>query len=550
MTIQSLWDLIEAGASQVPSSKTAVWSSDGSSSYGQLMSHALGIAATLHESRIGRGDRVGIWMEKTPECVEAILGVLASGAAYVPLDARAPWRRCRTIAMDCGFRGLIADEPRLPFLSSLLEGAAPRRLLLHASSAAIAGAELPKTLSAETLTDARSAPPRDLGKPCSSDLAYILYTSGSTGTPKGVIHTHASGLAFTEWVQQRFGILATDIFSSHAPLHFDLSILDLYASLGSGASVRLISSLEGMLAPYLVKLITDSAISVWYSVPSILISMLDVGNLERQGLPTVRILFFAGEVFPTAQLRRLRRAMPNAALYNLFGPTETNVCTYYELPPDLPDERTAPIPIGRVCEHLEAFVLDETGREAGPEREGVLWVKGGNLMSGYWNDPSRTIQSLLADPRDPARPGLAYSTGDYVKLVPDGNYEFLGRRDHMFKIRGFRVELSEIETILTSHPGVLEAAALVLPDAALGNRIVASVVPRSGEQLDSNQVRAHCSRFLPSYMVPDEIEIRSTLDRTSTGKADRQTLYQHWQARQNAANPPSRSNHKERPAKM
>jgi amino acid adenylation domain-containing protein len=528
---KSLWSLVRDGASRVFPSKTAVWNADRSCTFGELIARAKGIASTLHRAGIGRGDRVGIWMDKTPECVQSILGVLAAGAAYVPLDPRAPWRRCRTIALDCGFAGLVVDDPRLPSLPSFLEGAAPRCLLVDASNEAIAGAGLPKPLAPQNLSDAASAPPADLPDPSPADLAYILYTSGSTGTPKGVIHTHASGLAFTEWIQQRFGIVAEDVFSSHAPFHFDLSISDLYASLGSGARVRLISSVEGMLAAYLVKLITECGITVWYSVPSILVSMLDVGALEKHGLPTVRTLFFAGEVFPTPQLRRLRRAVPHAGLYNLFGPTETNVCTYYEVPPDIPDERTAPIPIGKVCEHMEAFVLDEKGNEVGCGVEGVLWIKGGNLMSGYWNDASRTASTLIPDPRGRQKDGMAYCTGDYVKLMPDGNYEFLGRRDHMIKTRGFRVELGEIESVLTAHPGVLEAVALPLPDPAIGNRIVASIVPCSGEQLESNQLRAHCSRFLPTYMVPEQIEIRPSLARTSTGKADRQALRQEWQTR-------------------
>jgi acyl-coenzyme A synthetase/AMP-(fatty) acid ligase len=347
------------------------------------------------------------------------------------------------------------------------------------------------------------------------------------------MHTHRSGLAFTQWIQNRVEIRADDIVSSHAPFHFDLSISDLYASLGSGASVRLISSVESMLPSYLVSLIKESGITVWYSVPSILVSMLDVGQLEVQDLPSLRILLFAGEVFPTPQLRRLRRALPQVALYNLFGPTETNVCTYYEVPRAMVNESASAIPIGKACEHMETFVLDNNRQETGVGNEGVLWVKGTNLMSGYWNDAARTAATLVRDPRvaDSASNELAYCTGDYVRLLEDGNYQFLGRRDHMIKVRGFRVELGEIETVLASCPGVLEAIAVPVPDASAGNRLVASVVPRSGEQVNAPDLRAYCSRFLPTYMVPEQIEIRATLIRTSTGKADRQALYQEWQSR-------------------
>jgi acyl-CoA synthetase (AMP-forming)/AMP-acid ligase II len=199
----------------------------------------------------------------------------------------------------------------------------------------------------------------------------------------------------------------------------------------------------------------------------------------------------------------------------------------------MPEECNKPISIGRACEHMETFVLNRNGQEAGVGVEGVLWVKGGNLMSGYWNDPARTDTALVKDPRGVmgSNRDIAYCTGDYVRLNADGNYEFLGRRDHMIKVRGFRVELGEIENVLASCPGVLEAVAVPLPDAVAGNRLVASVVPSSGEQLKAADLRAYCSRFLPTYMVPEQIDIRETMIRTSTGKADRQSLYEEWQKR-------------------
>lgn len=533
MRISSLWALVQEGANRAPAAKTAVFTADSCCTYTHLVERASGVAATLHAAGIGRGDRVGVWMDKTPACVQAILGVLAAGAAYVPLDPRAPWRRSRSIALDCGFGAIIADEPRLSSFASFVEDLRPKIVLLDASAEAIAKAALSTQLTVALLAEAASVPPMALPDPRDEDLAYILYTSGSTGTPKGVMHTHRSGLAFTQWVQNRFGIRTDDVFSSHAPFHFDLSISDLYASLGSGASVRLISSIESMLPSHLVNLINESGITVWYSVPSILISMLDVGQLESQTLPGLRILFFAGEVFPAPQLRRLRRALPHVDLYNLFGPTETNVCTYYEVPREMPDGVTAPIPIGRGCEHMETFVLDYHGEEVGLDVEGVLWAKGGNLMSGYWNDAAKTAATLVSDPRPRHRHSeeKAYCTGDCVKLMSDGNYQFLGRRDHMIKIRGYRVELGEVESVLTSCPGVLEAVAVPLPDAGAGSRLVASVVPKSGEQLNPGELRAYCSRFLPTYMVPEHIDVRASMIRTSTGKADRQALYEEWQHR-------------------
>jgi len=529
--MSTLVELIETGASRAPADKVAVRAGEHGEralAWGELLRGARGIATRLRDAGVERGDRVGIWMDKSPAAVQAIVGTLLAGAAYVPLDPRSPWRRSRSIAQDCGMRALVTDEGHLGTLAELLEGWAPRLVLADAKPDALAGAleRLPSAPPQATLAEACATPPGELPRPAPDDLAYILYTSGSTGTPKGVVHTHASGSAFTRWVLDRFAIVENDVFSSHAPFHFDLSILDLYAALGAGATVHLIGSTEAMLAAYLVRQVPAWGITVWYSVPSILVAMLDSGGLETKGFGNVRLLFFAGEVFPTPQLRRLRRALPEVALFNLFGPTETNVCTYYEVPPTIPDEWTAPISIGRACEHMETFVLDDDGHEVAPGVEGTLWAKGGNLMRGYWNDPERTAATLKPDPR--GRPGLAYCTGDRVVVLPDGNYEFRGRRDHQVKTRGYRVELGEVESALAAHPEVLEAVVVPVPDPRLGHRLMASVQPRSGLQPTPAALRTYCAQRLPIYMVPEKIEVLEALPRTSTGKVDRQELGKRW----------------------
>ncbi len=513
-----------ARAAERDPNQIAVRSERGDRTYGELLSAARGIAGALREAGVRPGDHVGLWMEKTPAAVEAALGALAAGAAYVPLDPRAPWRRCRAIAADCQLAALVVDAPRLPALRELLEGMAPRIVLVDAPKGARVEEAVGKVSWARLEECASGAAPL-LHRGGEAEVAYILYTSGSTGAPKGVAHTHGSALSFARWVEERFGIGPGDVFSSHAPLHFDLSVSDLWVSLGAGASVRLFDSTEAMFPPHLVRALSKSGITVWYSVPSALISMLDRGGLELRRPERLRLLLFAGEVFPTPQLRRLRRALPSVAMFNLFGPTETNVCTYYEVPAEL--EGDAPIPIGRGCENLETFAVDEAGACRGePGAEGTLWVRGGNLMQGYWNDPERTARMLQPDPR--GRPGVACCTGDRVRLRPEGGYDFLGRRDHLIKSRGYRIELGEIEATLAAHPEVTEAVAVPLPDPALGNRIVATVVPRPGASPDAAGLRAFCSARLPGYMVPERMEVKNELPRTSTGKADRNTLSQSW----------------------
>lgn len=527
MMSQTLIDLMDEGASRATPSKIAIHSSNTSLSYEQLKRGAEGIAASLTHAGISRGERVGVWMDKTPSCVQSLLGIMMAGAAYVPLDPRAPWRRCRIIIEDCDLAGLVVDAPHFQVLPQLLDGLTIKLTLTEGQvDENLANYFLKNSLKSQPLDRAMTTRPMTLSSPEADDLAYILYTSGSTGTPKGVMHSHRSAIAFVHWVQNTFEINHDDVFSSHAPFHFDLSISDLYASLGSGASVHLISTMEGMLAPYLVAKMAEWKITIWYSVPSILSDMLNIGSLEEHGFGKVRIIFFAGEVFPIAQLRRLRRALPSVQLANLYGPTETNVCNYYIVPKDMPDNQSAPIPIGKVCEHMEGFILNEEGSEVTEGKEGTLWIKGDNLMQGYWNNPERSSKDLREDPR--GLPGMAYCTGDRVRKIDKGEYDYLGRLDHMVKTRGYRVELGEIENTLNCHPQVLEAVCCALADDKIGARIVASLVVRAGQTLDISALRAFCRERLPIYMTPDKIEVRETLPRTSTGKVDRQSLASEW----------------------
>jgi len=499
----------EAVAQRAPRA-TAVVDDEGTLTYAELDRASASLARALLAAGVTPGARVVLSLGRSREVIVALLAILRAGAAYVPIEASYPATRRELLVRD----------------------AAPALILTHASTHALFESLGPCLRVDGGLPSAPSEAGARLPIVGPEDPAYILYTSGSTGVPKGVVHTHGSGLAFTRWVIRRFDVRADDVFSSHAPFHFDLSISDLYASLGSGGTVRLISSLEGMLAPWLARQIDDWGITVWYSVPSILVSMLETGLLTAPAWPRLRLLLFAGEVFPTPQLRRLRRAVPGAGLYNLFGPTETNVCTYYEVPAEIPDGQTEPIPIGRTCEHLETFVLDDAGSVAAPGAEGTLWARGANLMLGYWNDPQRTAATLQADPR--GGPGLAYCTGDRVVQQEDGEYRFRGRRDHQVKIRGYRIELGDVEAALAAHADVLEAVALPLEREGTAARLVATVVARAGSEPSPDELRDHSRRHLPAYMVPERIEVAPALPRTSSGKADRTALRSAWESKGDA----------------
>jgi len=248
--------------------------------------------------------------------------------------------------------------------------------------------------------------------------------------------------------------------------------------------------------------------------------------LAMVDLSSLRLLLFAGEVFPVKYLRALMELAPQARFANLYGPTETNVCTWYEVSP-IPEGNT-PVPIGRACSNCELFILDEALKLVADGQVGELWVSGDTVMQGYWGRPERTAQTLkLIEPR----PGVnvrAYNTGDLARIRTDGNLEFLGRRDHQIKTRGYRVELGEIESVLTSHPAVDEAVVLAIPDEMIGHRLAAVVVVRQNAELSKAELQQHCANALPRYMVPGAVEFRPDLPRTSSGKVDRQALACSW----------------------
>ncbi|HEU5320068.1 MAG TPA: AMP-binding protein, partial [Methylomirabilota bacterium] len=262
-------------------------------------------------------------------------------------------------------------------------------------------------------------------------------------------------------------------------------------------------------------------ITVWYSVPSALTLLLLRGQLERFPFPALRAVLFAGEVFPVKYLRALMQAVPRPAYYNLYGPTETNVCTFYRVPP-LAEDRVKPIPIGRACANAEVFAVDERGQRSAPGAEGELYVRGSLVTRGYWGDPERTARVLVPNPLETRFEEKVYRTGDIVTLDDEGNYVLVGRRDHMVKSRGYRIELGEIETALYGHPQVREAVVIPVPDELVGARLHAAVV--TAAPVTAEELQRHCAAVLPAYMVPETVEFREALPQTSTGKIDRTRL--------------------------
>jgi amino acid adenylation domain-containing protein len=439
------------------------------------------------------------------------------------VDPGAPPARLGFIARDCAVSALVSRSDRAAGIEEAFGPAASMRALLYTDSPADppAAGGLPGLPWRALETEAAGALPSEA---LEGDLAYILYTSGSTGEPKGVVHTHRNALAFVEWAGDTFEVTAADRLANHAPFHFDLSTFDLFAGARAGASVYPLPPRIAAFPAAVARAWSEQRLTVWYCTPSTLVLLLQHGGLASQDLSALRVLLFAGEVMPVKHLRTLMSLAPGARFANLYGPTETNVCTWYEVPGPPGDD--APLPIGRPCCNDEALVLDEQLRPVPDGGVGELWVRGATVMQGYWGRPDRSALALQTLEVAPGITDRAYRTGDLVRRRPDGNLEFLGRRDHQVKTRGYRVELGEIETTLLRHPAVAEAVVLAIPDEEVTHRLKAAVVPKAGAAPDEADLKQHCAHTLPRYMVPERVEVLAALPRTSSGKVDRRALTQ------------------------
>jgi amino acid adenylation domain-containing protein len=496
--------------------------------YGQLEALTNQVARTLEAAGVRRGDRVGIYAHKSLGALIGVFGVMKAGAIYVPLDANAPAKRLAYISRNCGIKTL-ATSGQVSGLSDLLGEHTPIGTVVLIDDHA--AGSLPPRLRLIRWEEVKQQGEAALSAPgaIETDLAYILYTSGSTGEPKGVMISHRTILTFINWSCETFHMTPAERVTSHAPLHFDLSTFDIYATLKAGGTVVLVPEKLSVFPIQLAGLLQDERITMTYLVPSVLSLMVTYGKLDAHDLSALRTILFAGEVLPIKSLRQLAAAIPHADYYNLYGPTETNVCTYYKVQPsDLAPDRTRPVPIGIACENTEVFAVDDQQQlVTEPGREGELWVRGSCVAQGYWADAEKTATNFVVNAFQPHFREIAYRTGDIVMLAEDAvNWVYVGRRDHMVKSRGYRIELGEIEAALYTHPQVKEAAAVAIPDDLIGNRIKAFVVPAAANNVSRQDLEAHCGRVLPRYMLPESIEFLSELPKTSTGKINRLLLAQ------------------------
>jgi len=511
--------------------RTAVVFKDQCLSYADLEARSNQLSATLVRLGVNRGDRVGIMLNKSFESIVSVFGILKAGAIYVPLDPLAPGARVCSIISHCGIELMIAAPENLAkVLSDAADGVTLRKAILTGSGSFPEPVACLKLGVACTGWEAAGSEMSEQRCPEQSDAApaYILHTSGSTGMPKGVVISHLNAMTFVNMAAEFFRISENDRMANHAPLHFDLSIFDIFCAVKCGACIVIVPEFLSAFPVRLAEFIDHEKITVWNSVASVLTKLTDQGGLERLAFASLRLVHFSGDIMPVKYLRILRKCMPAAEFYNIYGQTEANSSLYFRVPETLEDNAWK-IPIGRAFPNFDVFALNDSGKVVStPNEEGELLVLSATVALGYWNDARKTEEQFTPDPRNPSAHARVYKTGDLVRLNGEGDFVFAGRKDHMVKCKGFRVELDEIEIVLNSHPGVRQAVVVAVPDELAGNRIIAYISLKDGIAVDSRDLLELCGEHLPKYMVPELIRYRETLPTTSNDKVNRKALVQEF----------------------
>ncbi len=514
--IYNLVQLIEKKASQF-SEKDAFRCLDASISYGELHRKSSQLAQHLNAMGVQKGDRIGIYLNRCLETAPAVYGILKSGAAYVPLDPFAPAARTIAILEDCGIEILMTGKSHKKALAQITANSDQIKTLIgdiQGASIATVSWEDIFSCSLETYSPVRIL---------EQDLAFILYTSGSTGVPKGIMHTHYSGLSLAKIAADTYDFGSDDIFGNPAPLHFDPSTFGYFVAPLVGATTVILPDAYLKLPVSLSALIAKENISVWYSVPLMLIQLLLSGTLEKHDFSALRWVLFAGEVFSTKHLRALMLIWPHTRFSNLYGPAELILCTYYHVKePPVSDD---PISIGTVWANTAYKILGRDNQEVVKGSTGELVVRSATRMHGYWNNVALTEQSFHRIKIAEGYEHIYYRTGDLVRENENGELLFLGRNDRQIKLRGYRVELDEVEAVLLRDAQVEEVAVVVVGMDNEAQELVAFIKRvADGDTFDTDSLIHWCATELPAYAIPKTVRLLDNFPRTSSGKIDRKAM--------------------------
>lgn len=492
-----LHELVEDQAERTPDSP-AVICGEVVLSYRELNCRAHRVAVQLLNDGLSPQETVGVIADCSEEAIIGLLGVLKAGGSYLPLDTSLPEDRLRYFLDNAGVR-LVVGKSNANWLSNV-----NIKLLQPDELPAIGQLALPNV---------------KLPKVSPESLAYVLYTSGSTGKAKGVMLNHRGPVNTVFDINQRFHVQASDRVLALSSLGFDLSVYDLFGMLAAGGTIVQPTLAQSRDPEQWCELIEQHSVSVWNTVPA-LMDMLVTYSKEGSAFPDLRLVLLSGDWIPVSLPDRIRAAAPKARVVSLGGSTEASIWSVL-YPIEHVESEWRSIPYGAAMLNQRLYVVDADLRLCPIGEVGELCLAGLGVAEGYLNRAELTAERFVPDPWDVGR--VMYRTGDLCRYLPDGNLEFLGRRDHQVKIRGYRIGLGEIESEIERLPEVRDAAVIASEEGA-GARLIAYVVLKSDRQLCLERLNSQLGQVLPDYMLPSALVAMDKLPLSANGKVDRRLL--------------------------
>lgn len=505
--IKTLPEIITYGAESLPDQVTFKCGQK-SETFESMETKMCQLSNKLAQLGVKKGDRVGIYMNRTIESAVAVYGIMKAGAVFVPIDPSSPVSRILGILEDCDLRIMISSRAQKSGIVEILNNPSKLQAIIGFHSD-----DLPiQTISWDRIYEGDPTPPEV--SMSDEDLAYIIFTSGTTGRPKGIMHTHRSALSYARLSAELYEVKPEDVIGSVSPLHFDQSTFGYFSSPWAKATAILVTDGHLAMMGSFSRMIEDEGITMLYAVPLVFIQLLDM-NLLRE-FPKLKWIMYGGEPFPPRKLNEIMAKLPHVKISNVYGPAEVNQCTYKTITEQINENQS--VPLGKVWQETKVKVVDDLDRVVAEGETGELLVTSSTMMKGYWNNPDLNRRAFYTD-IDHGREVKYYRTGDLVRWNIDGDLVFVGRKDRQAKIRGYRIELGEIENSLYLMEGIKESAVFILNNK--GDKTLCAVyTSKSNSNFSDELLKKHLLKYIPKYSIPDYFFTIEEIPRAKSGKID------------------------------